>query len=313
MLIVVGILVGALVLPATVAGWLAGGQAVLAVVLGAAAALGGATRSGWRRTAHLVPALGVLTGLAAFAGFGWGWVVLMAAAGAAAGVGAPHGYAPAMLFSAMPAVFMLDGLDAGKAAIIGVFALLAGVIGVFLARHMGVPATTPPRPDLARLEWLLGPVGVVTLGGGAAIAVGSGIPHGYWIVLTLIIVGAALASGDTHRNRERLAGNLGGLLITIPLSFAPLPAWAFYALAFVLLVGSFTFMTTRYWLYALLESSAVVFLVSAGQAGSAIMETGEARAGATLISCAIVGVMVVVLRTVLPHLPRVNAPGAVDA
>jgi len=312
-LIIMGMLFAAVVVPATVAGLLAGGQAVLAVVLGVGGALGGATRSGWRRMAYVLPALGVVTALAAFAGFGWGWVMVMAAVGAVAGVGVPHGYAPAVLFSAMPAVFMLDGLDAGRAAMVGVFALLAGVIGVLLARHMGVPDTTPPPPDRKGLEWVLGPVGLVALGGGAAIAVGGSFPHGYWIVLTLIIVGAALASGDTHRNRERLAGNLGGLLITIPLSFVPMPAWAFYVLAFALLVVSFTFMMKRYWLYALLESSAVVLLVSAGQAGSAILETGEARAGATLIGCAIVGVLVVGLQKLLPHLPRVTAPGAIDA
>ena len=132
-------------------------------------------------------------------------------------------------------------------------------------------------------------------------------------MLTLIVVGAALAAGDTKRNRERLIGNIGGLAITIPLSFVPMPAWAFYVCAFVLLVVSFTFLSKRYWLYALLESAAVVLLVSAGQTGSAIAQTGEARAGATLIGCAIVAVLVVLMRFVLPRIPRVSAPAAVDA
>jgi hypothetical protein len=312
-LIIIATLAVTLVLPAAVAGWLAGGQAVLAVVLGEMGALAGATRSGWRRMARVLPVLGVATVLAALAGFGWGWVAVMAVVGAAAGAGLSRGYGPALLFSAMPAVFMLDGLDVGRAVLVGVFALLAGAIGVLLARHLGVPDATPRPPDRDHLEWLFAPVGLALLGGGAAVAVGSGIPHGYWIVLTLIIVGAAMAAGDTHRNRDRLAGNLGGLAITIPLSFVPMPAWAFYVVAFVLLVVSFTFITKRYWLYALLESAAVVLLVSAGQAGSAIIETGEARAGATVIGCAMVGVLVVGLRHLLPHIPRVNAPGAVDA
>jgi len=312
-LIVAAVIAVVAVLPAVVAGWLAGGHAALAVVLGEGGALLGATRGGVAPMARMVPVLGVVTALAALAGFGWGWVALMAVVGVAAGVGYPHGYAPALLASAMPAVFMLEGLTAWRAVVVGVFALLAAIIGVLLARHLGVPATLPAPATGNRLEWFYGAMGMVALGGGAAIAVGSGIPHGYWIVLTLIIVGAALAAGDTHRNRQRLAGNLGGLAITIPISFVPLPAWAFYALAFVLLVVAFSFITRRYWLYALLESAAVVLLVSAGQAGTTILETGEARAAATLIGCALVALLVAGVRLALPHLPRVSAPGAVDA
>jgi hypothetical protein len=61
-----------------------------------------------------------------------------------------------------------------------------------------------------------------------------------------------------------------------------------------------------------LESAAVVLLVSAGNTGGGVLATGEARAGATLIGCAIVGVMVIGLRHLLPHIPRVNAPESVD-
>ncbi len=312
-LIIIGTLALVLVLPAALAGVLAGSQAALAVVLGEMGALAGATRSGWKRMARAVPVLAVATGVAAFAGFGWGWVGVMAVVGAIAGIGLPHGYTSALLFCAMPAVFMLDGLVAWKAVLVGAIAGLAAIIGVLLARHLGVKPTLPVRKDAEHMEWLFGPVVLVMMGGGAAIAVGSGIPHGYWIVLTLIVVGAALAAGDTKRNRERLIGNIGGLAITIPLSFAPMPAWAFYACAFVLLVVSFTFLSKRYWLYALLESAAVVLLVSAGQSGSAIAQTGEARAGATLIGCGMVAVVVVLTRFVLPRIPRVSAPAAVDA
>lgn len=312
MLIIVLTLAVTLVLPATVAGLLAGSTAVLAVVLGVTASVAGAMRSGWTRMARAAPIMAVASGVAAFTGTGWAWVVLMATLGALAGIGLPRGYAPAVLFAGMPAVFLADPLSLGTAVLVGVFAGLAATIGVLLARHLNAaPSITPPAVAEG-LEWLFGPLLMVVLGGGAAIAVGAGLAHGYWIVLTLIVVGAALAAGDTHRNRQRLLGNVGGLAITIPLSFLPLPAWAFYGLALVLLVWSFTYISHRYWLYALLESSAVVLLVSAGQTGSGILETGEARAGATLIGCAIVALLVMVLRVVLPRLPRVTAAAAVD-
>ncbi len=302
-----------LVLPAVVAGLLAGSTAVLVVVLGEAAAVAGATRCGWARMARVVPVMAVVTAVAVMVGYGWGWVALLAAVGAAAGFGLPRGYAPAVLFAALPAVFITEPLAVSTALLVGVFAGLAGAIGVLLARHLGVARALDPPAGVERMEWIFSPVFLVVLGGGAAIAVGSGMPHGYWIVLTLVVVGAALAAGDTHRNRQRLAGNLGGLAITIPVSFLPLPAWAFYGLALVLLVWSFTYLTHRYWLYALLESAAVVLLVSGGNTGSGVLATGEARAGATLIGCAIVGLMVIGLRHLLPHIPRVSAPESVDA
>ncbi len=312
-LIIMATLAVTLVLPAVVAGLLAGSTAVLVVVLGEAAAVSGAIRSGWARMARAVPVMAVLTAIGAMVGYGWGWVALLAVVGAVAGFGLPRGYAPAILFTALPAVFLTDSLAVSTALLVGVFAGLAGAIGVLLARHLGAARTLDPPAGVERMEWLFTLVLLVVVGGGAAIAVGSGMPHGYWIVLTLIVVGAALAAGDTHRNRQRLAGNLGGLAITIPVSFLPLPAWAFYGLALVLLVWSFTYLTHRYWLYALLESAAVVLLVSGGNTGSGVLATGEARAGATLIGCAIVGVVVIGLRHLLPRIPRVSAPESVDA
>ena len=53
-----------LVLPAVVAGLLAGSTAVLVVVLGEAAAVAGATRCGWARMARVVPVMAVVTAVA---------------------------------------------------------------------------------------------------------------------------------------------------------------------------------------------------------------------------------------------------------
>ena len=50
--------------------------------------------------------------------------------------------------------------------------------------------------------------------------------HGYWIVLTLIVVGAARTCGDSRRSRERLLGNVLGLAISASLN-APIPETRF--------------------------------------------------------------------------------------
>ncbi len=112
-----------------------------------------------------------------------------------------------------------------------------------------------------------------------------GLPHGYWVPLTLIVVVAALSQGDTKNGRQRLVGSVGAMIITIPLSFLPLPAWAFYVVALLLLIPAFAMYKKSYGIYTFLESAAVVLLVSSGQD---ISRNADARAIAAVIGVAIV-------------------------
>ncbi len=137
-----------------------------------------------------------------------------------------------------------------------------------------------------------------------------GLPHGYWVPLTLIVVVAALSQGDTKKGRQRLVGSVGAMIITIPLSFLPLPAWAFYVVALLLLVPAFVMYKKSYGIYTFLESAAVVLLVSSGQD---ISRNADARAIAAVIGVAIVSALALVARAVFARLPDVTDPAAVDS
>ncbi len=137
-----------------------------------------------------------------------------------------------------------------------------------------------------------------------------GLPHGYWVPLTLIVVVAALSQGDTKKGRQRLVGSVGAMIITIPLSFLPLPAWAFYVVALLLLIPAFAMYKKSYGIYTFLESAAVVLLVSSGQD---ISRNADARAIAAVIGVAIVFALALVARAVFARLPDVTDPAAVDS
>ncbi len=148
------------------------------------------------------------------------------------------------------------------------------------------------------------------MAGGSAVAVAMGLPHGYWVPLTLIVVVAALSQGDTKKGRQRLVGSVGAMIITIPLSFLPLPAWAFYVVALLLLIPAFAMYKKSYGIYTFLESAVVVvLLVSSGQD---ISRNADARAIAAVIGVAIVFALALVARAVFARLPDVTDPAAVD-
>jgi len=298
----------AFVVPMVVATTISGPNAAIATLMGVIAGFAGSMRSGWSRTIRVIPLMGVLGTSAAFAGYGWGWVVVMGAVGLIAGCGFPYGYLPALVYAGFVPTMVHSATSARNAILIGCFAIAGGVIGVTFAHRLGATRTTPAprrRPGGPVLPAI---VGVCLLGGGAAIAIATSLPHGYWIPLTLIAVIPPLAMGDTGRGRQRLTGTVGALLIVIPVSLIPLPTWTFYVLGFLLFIPALAVYRRSYAYYAFFESAAVVMLVSAGHN---VLETGEARAAAAAIAIAMLVVTVAVVTWILRHLPETSAPAPV--
>ncbi|MDA3005943.1 MAG: FUSC family protein, partial [Actinomycetota bacterium] len=151
-------------------------------------------------------------------------------------------------------------------------------------------------------------VGMLLFAGGAGIAIGTGMPHGYWIPLTLVVVIPPMLQDDTHRGRKRLLGTVMGVVLVIPLSLIPMPPWLFYVVGFVLLVPALVIMKRSYTFYAFLESAAVVMLVSAG---NDVLGTDEARLAGTAI--ALVAVTAVVVSVLARRLPPEDVPPQVLA
>lgn len=306
--IVIGVVV-VMVLPVAIAGLVVGVVAATAVGTGLMAGLSGSVRSGWRRMMLVVPGLGVLAGASVTVGYGWGWVVVLAVVGLCAGAGLPAGYAPALLYAGFVPTVVNHQAGVRDALFAAAFAILGGVIGVAAARRMGAGPVTPAPIRWKGHESAAAIVGMLLLGGGAAIAIGTGMPHGYWIPLTLVVVIPPMLTDDTHRARKRLLGTVLGVLIVIPLSLIPMPPWAFYVVGFALFVPALATMKRSYTFYAFLESAAVVMLVSAGQD---VIGTDEARVAGTAIAIALIAVTAVFVTWLARRLPPEDvAPQAV--
>lgn len=295
----------AFVVPMVVATTISGPVAAFATLMGVIGGFSGSMRSGWSRTIRVIPFMGVLGATAAFAGYGWGWVMVMGAVGLVAGCGYPYGYLAALVYAGFVPTMVHSATSGRNAILIGCFAIAGGIIGVTFAHRLGAARVTPAPPRRPGGVVLPAIVGLCLLGGGAAIAIATSLPHGYWIPLTLIAIVPPLTMGDTGRGRQRLTGTVGALLIVIPVSLIPLPIWTFYVLGFLLFIPAFAVYRRSYGYYAFFESAAVVMLVSAGHN---VLETGEARAAAAAIAIALLVVTVAVVTWILKRLPEARAP-----
>ncbi len=299
-----------MVLPIVIAGLVAGPLAAGAVGTGIIAGLSGSVRAGWRRAAMTVPLVGVLGLASALVGYGWGWVVVIGFVGLLAGVGLPAGYAPAVLYAGFVPAMVHTSAGVREAVVAAVFAMLGGVVGVAAGRRMGAVPATPAPTKWRGQEATAAIVGMILFAGGAAIAIGTGMPHGYWIPLTLVVVIPPMLQEDTHRGRKRLLGTVMGVVLVIPLSLIPMPPWTFYVVGFALLVPALVIMKRSYTFYAFLESAAVVMLVSAGDD---VLGTEEARLAGTAIAIGLVAVTAVVVSVLARRLPPEDVPPQVLA
>lgn len=305
--VVVGILL-LLVAPMVIAFVIAGPAAAGATLMSVVAGLSGAIRSGWRRTARVVPLLGVFAIATSLVGYGWGWVVVMGFVGLIAGIGLPYGYLPALLYVGMVPTMVTQVVSTRDAILTGVLAVLGGVLGVVAGKRLGAKPELPGSVKWTGYEAVSGGLLAALFVIGTSIAVATGLPHGYWVALTLIVVIPPIVQGDdTKRGRERLVGTVAGLLIVIPISLIPLPRWGFYLIGFALLVPAFAVMKRNYTYYAFFESAAVVMLVSAG---SDMIGLDAARVEASVIGVALVAVAAVGVAWGMRHVSSSDVPAA---
>lgn len=297
-----------LVIPMIIALVVAGPSAAAATLMSIVAAISGAMRSGWRRAAWVVPLLGAYALATSLVGYGWGWVVVMGIVGLTAGIGLPYGFLPALLYAGMVPTLVTTVVSTGDALLTALFALIGGTLGVITGRRMGMKPAVPGKPNWVGHEALSGALVAGIFVAGTSIAVATGLPHGYWVALTLIVVIPPIVQGDdTKRGRERLIGTVAGLAIVLPIAFIPLPQWAVYVIGFGLLVPAFTVMQKNYTWYAFFESAAVVMLVSAG---SDMIGLDAARIEASVIGVALVAVAVIAVAWGVRHVSATDVPKA---
>ncbi len=304
--VVVGAIVLVLIAPMLIALSVAGPGAAAATLMSIVAAVLGCMRSGWKRTAWVVPLFGAYAAVVCTVGYGWGWVIVLGFVGLVAGIGFASGFMAALLYAGLVPAMVTQVVGLRDALLTAAFAIIGGVLGVLVGKRIGTKPTVPGNEAWRGHEAISGALVAGLFVAGAAIAVSTGLPHGYWIALTLIVVIPPLVQrDDTRRGRERLIGTVGGLLIVIPISLIPLPEWAFYLIGFALLVPAFAVLKKSYTYYAFFESAAVVMLVSAG---NDLVGTDAARIEASAIGVALVAVAVVAVTWGVRHVTASEVP-----
>ena len=303
---VVGVIILVLIAPMVIAYVVAGPGAAAATLMSIVATVSASVRSGWHRAAWVVPLVGAYAFATSTIGYGWGWVIVMGFVGLTAGLGFASGFMSALLYAGMVPTMVTQVVGTRDALLTAAFAILGGALGVLVGKRLGTKPTVPGNAKWAGHEAIAGAVVAGLFVAGTSIAVAMGMPHGYWVALTLIVVIPPIAQGDdTKRGKERLIGTVGGLLIVIPLSLVPLPQWAFYLIGFALLIPAFAIMRKNYTYYAFFESAAVVMLVSAG---SDLVGLDAARIEASVIGVALVAVAAVAIAWGVRHVTASDVP-----
>lgn len=293
--------------PMVVVNLLVGMGPALGTLMGTIGGMAGSSRSGWARALMVVPFMAVMGFAATLTGFGWGWAIIIGFAGLVASVGFPYGYMPAVMYATfVPTIIAEKPSDIRTSLVTAAFVLLGGLIGVLVGkRMMRAPRTTAAPAKWVGHEGLLGLTGAVVMGGAAAIAVASDLPHSYWLVLTIIVLVPPMAQGDSRRGAERLVGSVAALVIVLPLSLLALPIWAWMAIGAVLMVVGVQVMQKSYTLFAFFLTAGVVLMVTAGHD---VAKVADIRAFATVLGVIVVLAVIWVFQAVLPRIPGVSLP-----
>ena len=84
--------------------------------------------------------------------------------------------------------------------------------------------------------------------------------HGYWILLTIVVILKPAYSLTKRRNFERLAGTIGGALIGVLLLFFVKDRQALFVLMILFMIGTYVFIRTNYLVAVILMTPYVLLL-----------------------------------------------------
>ncbi len=95
---------------------------------------------------------------------------------------------------------------------------------------------------------------------GYLIAVGFNLSHGNWILLTIIVILKPSFSMTRQRNKDRLFGTVIGIVIGVILLYLVKNDTALLAIMIVLMLGSFVWIRTNYFLAVILLTPELIIL-----------------------------------------------------
>jgi uncharacterized membrane protein (TIGR01666 family) len=87
------------------------------------------------------------------------------------------------------------------------------------------------------------------------------VGHGYWILLTIIVILKPAYSITKRRNRDRLLGTIAGAVIGVIILFLVKDRYLIIGIMIVLMVLAYSFMRTRYLLFTALMTPYILILL----------------------------------------------------
>ena len=210
-----------------------------------------------------------------------GWIGLIVAAAAVLGGAANHQSSGVLsLAPVMAAIAGMTRLHATWLAA-GGWALAGTAYAVLAVTLLGVRAK--PRPVDPATVWIHTTVLTVLCGAAAAAAVAWRLPHGYWLVLTLVSVLRPSWSESVSRSRNRLAGTLAGALLSLAI-VAILPPAAAIVIALASLYAFMCYLTAGKYTAAVIFLTTTTILLTSGGLTAAAVRLDEYRIAWTFVA-----------------------------
>ena len=275
-LLTIGLIAVAVVLPVMIIDGLIGKFAGNAMILGLLIGIMGSMVGGTRRMLYVAPFVALAAGLGAFTAYGWWWVVLLSITGIIAGGGIRFGWLPTLLMLPTAATFASKVTTGKDAVIYGVVAGIAAVYGIVIARRF-------KAPNVIEGQRVALPTAVIIAAGlGAALAISAAIgvalqwTEPYWVPEPIIILTLYIIMGKRERIKEKFVATSVGVILALPFAFLTLPSWVISVLAsltFILAIGLYKKSYTIY--YALFTFALVLALSTPGDVGTEAAHRGS--------------------------------------
>ena len=216
-----------------------------------------------------------------------GWVGLTVAAAAVLGGAANH--QSSGVLSIAPAMAAIGGMARLHATWLAAGGwVLAGAACTVLAVAL-LRVKVEPRPVDPATVWIHTAVLTVLCGAAAAAAVAWRLPHGYWLVLTLVSVLRPSWSESVSRSRNRLTGTLAGALLSLAI-VAILPPAAAVAAALASLYLFMSYLLAGKYTPAVIFLTATTILLTSGGLAAATVRLDEYRIAWTFAAVVIAAV-----------------------
>ncbi|WP_412538323.1 FUSC family protein [Longispora sp. K20-0274] len=250
----------------------------------------------------VVVAVGSLLG-----GHPWWLAALVAAATFAAGLAAGRGLHGAAVLVPVAMVVTHAAVSPAHAAGLGT-ALLAGTCyGVALLGRLTSPPPEPEQPIPVPDAIVFGAVLAALTGAATLVTSAAGLPHGYWVALTILLVVRPSLEDSRDRAVGRIAGTVLGALAAAATASAVTNGEVLLGLGLLLGVASVG-VADDYTLRSALLTMSVVLLVGGHDSGAATallrLELSVAGGVAVLAACFLIPR---ILRLVSP--PPEGRPG----